>query len=132
MKFIFPQNYNFKNKLFGVIDYITVFINILWYCLVLLLINLIFDNITTKVFLFIIFCLPLLIFSFSGFNGESIVYVFSYIIKFVFRPKLYLYKKNNNNEFLHLKNNSNYSLNFLSKKVIICITKFIRLGERLK
>ncbi len=25
MKFIFPQNYNFKNKLFGVIEYSTIF-----------------------------------------------------------------------------------------------------------
>ena len=25
MKFIFPQNYNFKNKLFGFLDYSTIF-----------------------------------------------------------------------------------------------------------
>ena len=25
MKFIFPQNYNFKNKLFGIIDYTNLF-----------------------------------------------------------------------------------------------------------
>lgn len=28
MKFIFPQNYNFKNKLLGIIDYSSLFINI--------------------------------------------------------------------------------------------------------
>ena len=27
MKFIFPQNYNFKNKLLGIIDYSTAFFN---------------------------------------------------------------------------------------------------------
>ena len=30
MKFIFPQNYNFKNKLFGIIDYTNLFLNIIW------------------------------------------------------------------------------------------------------
>ena len=30
MKFIFPQNYSFKNKLFGFIDYSTLFLNIIW------------------------------------------------------------------------------------------------------
>ena len=30
MKFIFPQNYDFKNKLFGFIDYSTVIFNLIW------------------------------------------------------------------------------------------------------
>ena len=30
MKFIFPQNYNFKNKLFGFLDYSTIFLNLIW------------------------------------------------------------------------------------------------------
>ena len=29
MKFIFPQNYNFKSKLFGVIDYSTAIFNVI-------------------------------------------------------------------------------------------------------
>ena len=29
MKFIFPQNYRFKNKLLGIIDYSTLFFNII-------------------------------------------------------------------------------------------------------
>ena len=31
MKFIFPQNYKFNNKLFGIIDYSTAIVNIVWY-----------------------------------------------------------------------------------------------------
>ena len=31
MKFIFPQNYNFKNKLFGIIDYSSLIFNIIFY-----------------------------------------------------------------------------------------------------
>ena len=93
MKFIFPQNYNFKNKLLGVIDYSTAFVNLLWYAIVFLMVNLIFNNLTLKIFVFIVFCFPLLLFSFAGFNGENIIYVFSYLIRFIFRPKLFLYKK---------------------------------------
>lgn len=93
MKFIFPQNYDFKNKLFGMIDYSTAFVNLLWYAFVLLFANFIFKSLTVKIFVFIIFCFPLLLFSFAGFNGENILYVFSYLLRFLLRPKLFLYKK---------------------------------------
>ena len=39
MKFIFPQNYNFKNKLFGIFDYTTILVNILWSAFILIIIN---------------------------------------------------------------------------------------------
>ena len=93
MKFIFPQNYDFKNKLFGMIDYSTAFVNLLWYAFVLLFANFIFKSLTVKIFVFIVFCFPILLFSFAGFNGENILYVFSYLIRFLLRPKLFLYKK---------------------------------------
>ena len=38
MKFIFPQNYNFKSKLFGTIDYNIIFINLIWDLFVFLII----------------------------------------------------------------------------------------------
>ena len=53
MKFIFPKNYDFKNKLFGIIDYSTVFINLIWFGFVFILINLFFHNLNIKIFLFI-------------------------------------------------------------------------------
>lgn len=93
MKFIFPQNYDFKNKLLGIIDYSTAFVNLLWYALVLILIQLIFRNLTIKIFAFVILCFPLFLLSFAGFNGENIVYVFSYLLRFILKPKLFLYKK---------------------------------------
>ena len=95
MKFIFPQNYTFKNKLFGVLDYQTIFINVIWDVFILFTINLIFSDITFKVFLFIILCFPLFLFSFSGFNGENIVYFSKYMIRFLLKQKLYLYSKKN-------------------------------------
>lgn len=93
MKFIIPQNYNFKSKIFGIIDYSTAIINIIWYVIVLFLLNLIFKNLEIKIILFISLCFPLLLFSIVGFNGENIFYIITYIIKYLVRPKLYLYRK---------------------------------------
>lgn len=93
MKFIFPQNYNFKNKLFGIIDYTTALFNIFWYLIVFLFINLFIQDLSSKLFIFIIFCFPILLFSVFGFNGENIVYVFSYILKFLFKQKIIFFKK---------------------------------------
>ena len=93
MKFVFPQNYNFKNKLFGIIDYSTVFLNLVWDIFIFALSNVIFSSWTIKIFVIVIFCFPLLLLSFIGFNGENILYVCYYLIKFVLKPKLYLYKK---------------------------------------
>lgn len=93
MKFIFPQNYNFKNKLFGVIDYTTIVVNVIWSCLVFLIVFLIFKDWSFRIFLLITFSFPLLLFSIAGFHGENIVYVLSYLFKFVFGQKLFFYRK---------------------------------------
>ena len=95
MKFIFPQNYDFKNKIFGVIDYSTAFVNLLWYAFIFILVNVFFKSLSLKIFIFILCCFPLLLFSFVGFNGENIIYVFSYLIRFLLKSKLFLYKKRN-------------------------------------
>ena len=91
MKFIFPQNYNFKNKLLGIIDYSSLFINIFWSVFVFCFINLIFNNISIKIFIFVVLCLPLLLFSILGLNNESIFYVINYLLKFIFSNKIYLF-----------------------------------------
>lgn len=93
MKFIFPQNYNLKSKIFGLIDCSTAIVNIIWYIFVFCLCNLIIKNLTIKIFLFIILSMPLLLFSIIGFNHENILYVMFYLIKYVQSPKIYLYKK---------------------------------------
>ena len=93
MKFIFPQNYNFKNKILGIINYSTAFFNIIWYIAVFVIINFLFKSWNLKIFLIISICFPITLFSIVGFNGEPITYVFKYIIKYIFKPKLYLYKK---------------------------------------
>lgn len=93
MKFIFPQNYNFKNKFLGIIDYSTLLLNIIWDLFILTFINLLFQNITIKIFIFIIFCLPILLFSIVGFNHENIIYILIYLIKYLKNTKLYFYYK---------------------------------------
>lgn len=93
MKFIFPQNYNFNNKLFGFIDYSTAIFNIIWISLIILISNLLFNTLSIKLFICITLCFPLILLSFIGFNGENIIYVFSYILKFLFKQKLFFYNK---------------------------------------
>lgn len=97
MKFIFPQNYNFKNKFLGIIDYSTLLLNIIWDLFIFSIINLLFHDTTIKIFIFVIFCLPILLFSIIGFNHENILYIIIYILKYLKNNKLYLYNKTNDN-----------------------------------
>ena len=93
MKFIIPANFDFKPKLFGILDYNVIILNLIWSIFIFCLINLIISNLTVKVFLFIFLCFPLLLFSIIGFNHENIVYVLFYLIKFFVSRRVYLYKK---------------------------------------
>ena len=61
MKFVFPQNYNFKNKFLGIIDYSTLIINVIIYLFVFSVCSLILKNITIRIFIFISLCFPLFI-----------------------------------------------------------------------
>ena len=93
MKFIFPQNYNFTNKLFGFIDYTTIILNIIWGLLIFSFVYFFIPNITLKIGLFIVFFLPFALFSIIGFNHERILYILIYLYFYVSRPKMYLFKK---------------------------------------
>lgn len=93
MIFIFPQNYNFRNKLLGIFDYSTIILNLIWDFLIFYFINFFDLNINIKIFIFILFCFPLLIFSIVGFNGENIIYVLHYFFKFIIKNKLLFFDK---------------------------------------
>ncbi len=95
MKFIFPQNYDFKMKFLGFLDYSTVILNLLWSVIVFYIISLFSLPLDIKIITLVICIFPLLIFSIVGFNGENIVYVLFYIIKFLLKPKIFLYYKEN-------------------------------------
>ena len=94
MNFIFPQNYNFKNKLFGFIEYTTIFINILSGFFCYLISSIFSKNTSLQISLFIVLFFPLLLFSIIGFNNEKITYIIKYILIFIFSPKYYIYRKN--------------------------------------
>ena len=91
MKFIFPQNYSFKNKFLGIIDYSSLIFIISCGLIIFLFVHLLIENINVKIFIFIIFFLPILLFSIIGFNHENIIYIFIYIFKYFKNNKLYLY-----------------------------------------
>ena len=95
MKFIFPQNYNFKNKIFGIIDYSVAIVNIIWCITVFTLLNFFINDINVKLISFIILCFPVFLLSISGVHGENIIYIFVYIVKFLFSQKLFFYRKTN-------------------------------------
>ena len=93
MKFIFPQNYKFNTKIFGLINYQTAILNVIWDSLVFLILNMIFKNLNIKIFLFIMLCFPMIIFSIIGVNGDSLISVLIYMSKFIIKPKLLFYSK---------------------------------------
>ncbi len=92
MKFIFPQNFNFKNKLFGIIDYPTLIFNIIYLLFLWAICNLLIKSLTIKIIIIISFYLPIFLLSIIDFNHENILYFFWYMIKFLLKPKIYLYK----------------------------------------
>ena len=93
MKFIFPKNYDFKSKLFGVFDYTTIIIDVIYCLFIFSFCNLMFNDINIKIFIFISLCFPILILSIVGLNNENVFLVLIYILKYFLRPKLYLYNK---------------------------------------
>ena len=126
MKFIFPQNYTFKNKIFGFIDYSVAIMNIIWAIMVGGLLHLFISDINTKIIIFIILCFPVFLLSISGIHGENMIYVFFYMFKFFIKQKLFFYCKTNRYRWLEILalKIKNFSLNFLSKKEIIWITNY--------
>ena len=92
MKFIFPQNFNFKNKIFCIIDYPTAIFNVAYFLVIYTIFNLFMSSLTLKIFFIIIFYFPIFLISVIDFNHENILYFLWYMIKFMIRPKIYLYK----------------------------------------
>ena len=93
MKFIFPQNYNFKSKLFGFLDYPSAIFNFICWIIVFFITKLFILKLSTKIFIFIITCFPILLISVLGFQQENIIYVLSYLLKYYKNNRLYLLKK---------------------------------------
>ena len=93
MKFIIPQNYTFKNKLLGFMDYSTAILNVIWAVFIILIAYILPITLNIKIGLFITLYFPLLLFSLFGFNNENILYVFTYLFKFIKNSNVYFYAK---------------------------------------
>ena len=93
MKFIFPQNYNLSTKLLGIIDYSVAIADLIWGIIVFFIVNIFFRSLSIKIFISIILIFPVIIFSVVGVDGENVLYFFSYVMKYIFKQKLYLYEK---------------------------------------
>lgn len=90
--YIFPKNYNFKNKIGGVIDYPTAIFNLLFIFLLYKFISLFKLTLTSKLIFISIFYTPIFLVSIFNHNDDNIICIAYYVIKFLVRPKLYLYK----------------------------------------
>ena len=93
VKFIFPQNYKFNKKIFGLVDAQTAVVSVLWAGIIYLIVNFIFKTLYIKIFSFIVMVFPVVIFSIVGFNGENIINVAIYMIKFIMRRRIMFYGK---------------------------------------
>ncbi len=93
MNFIIPKNYKFKNKILGIIDYSTGLINIIWNTIIYFILKNINITFSVKAFIFSTLSFPVLLFTIIGFNNESPIYTIKYLIRFLLRPKVYLFRK---------------------------------------
>jgi len=91
LNFIFPSNYSFKNKLLGIIDYPTAIFNVIYFLIIFGINYLLFSSINIRIIFIIVFYFPIFLFSIVGFNHENILYSLFYILKFLIKPKIYLY-----------------------------------------
>ena len=93
MKFIFPQNYRFQSKLFGLLDYSTIIFDLIFCILIYFILSLFFTQLKLKIFLLIVICFPVILLSIVGFNRENILAVLKYLFRYYQKPKIYLYEK---------------------------------------
>jgi len=91
MKFIIPKNYNYHTKLLGIFDYPTAIFNIVFLLLLWFFFGIFIHSLTWHLSFVFIFYIPIFLISISNAYYESPVFQIYYILKFIIRPKLYLY-----------------------------------------
>ena len=90
MNFIVPQNFNFKNKFLGLIDYPTLIFDFIYLSVLNTILNIFIPYLLVKLNFIIILFLPIFLMSLFSFNNESFIYVLFYIVKYYFSPRLYI------------------------------------------
>ena len=93
MHFVFPQNYNFRSKLFGMFDYPSLIFNLIWFVFLFAISNLCFPNAEIKIAFCTALYLPIFILSFVGIRGENLFSTIFSIWSFVKNRRIYFYSK---------------------------------------
>ena len=87
ISFIFPKNYNFSFKLFGIFSYSSIFINLVYGFLLYFIISVFFHSCVVK------FIDESQMKKNLTNSNENVLIVALYVLKFFFRPKIYFYDK---------------------------------------
>ena len=69
MNFIIPQNFNFKNKFLGLIDYPTLILDFIYLIFLNSLLNIFIHDLLVKLILIIILFFPIFLLSLFSFNN---------------------------------------------------------------
>ena len=92
-QYIFPANYNRKEKFLGMMEYKTMIVIGAWGGLLFYLLKLFSWSWLIKLYVFLFFFGIPAIFLLIGFNGENMVDVAVYLVKYLVSPKAYVYQK---------------------------------------
>ena len=95
MKFIFPKNYKYRAKILGFIDYSTAVVDLIIGIILFLFLKIFVKKISTRIYIFIILFVPIILFSIFVADGENIIVYLVRIIRFMKRRGVYFYSKNN-------------------------------------
>lgn len=93
MKFIFPKNYNYSFKLLGIFTYSSIVFIFFWALLIYSLSSFLFASFIIRFYFFILLFLPIALFSILNKSNENIIFIIFYILKYLFKPKIYFYDK---------------------------------------
>ena len=94
MKFVFPKNYKYREKILGFIDYITAIFDLIVGIILFLILKIFVKKITTRIYIFVIMFVPIILFSVFISDGENIITYFIMLINFLKRRGIYFYNKN--------------------------------------
>lgn len=92
MIYSFPKNYEYKEKLFGIINYSTVTIHIMWILIIYIILKNINIDLIYKINILTLFEFPLILYTLIK-KEEDLIYKFMYLLNFILKKKLYLYIK---------------------------------------
>ncbi len=94
IKYIIPKNYDFKSKLFGIIEYrLGIFLSALILALIIIFRGFNISAIM-KLQIIIIIVVPILMIGTIGVRGEKFFDILKLLFSYYLKPKVYFYSKN--------------------------------------